>query len=404
MLFSLAWRNLWRNRTRTLITMASVFCAVVLAVFTSSIQQGTFAHLIKNVVGSYTGYVQVQHSAYWQEKNLENTLVADDSLLASFAAVKGVKALAPRLETFALASSGEKSRGAMVVGILPEAERHITALPSRVVEGVCPDSGQSAAMIPKGLAKKLGLGLGDTLLLLGQGYYGSQAAGKYPVAGLLEFGAPELNERLILLPLPAAQTLFDAQGLATSLVILPENTQDLTPLLALLRARGGPEMAVMSWAEMLPEITEHIQTDTASSSIIIGVLYLLISFGIFSTLLMMLAERRREFGMLVALGMKKASIARVLLYESVLISFLGCLAGLAAAAPLTWYFHVHPLRFGGKLAEMYEKFGFEPVMPTLLDPDIFIRQGLTVLVMGLVLSVYPVVKVFYLDPVNAMRS
>ncbi len=211
MLLTLAWRNLWRNRSRTLITMASVFCAVLLAVFTSSLQRGIFDNLIKNVVSFYSGYVQLHSAGYWQEKNLENTFAASDSLLRAVAAQPGVKAVAPRLESFALASSGEKTRGAMVVGILPEAEGRVTSLPSRIVEGVCPDTGQSAALIPEGLAGKLGLGVGDTLLLLGQGYYGSQAAGKFPVAGLLQFGSPDLNQSLILLPLPAAQRLFDAQ-------------------------------------------------------------------------------------------------------------------------------------------------------------------------------------------------
>ncbi|HNL37626.1 MAG TPA: ABC transporter permease, partial [Saprospiraceae bacterium] len=271
MLFSLAWRNLWRNRTRTLITMGSVFCAVVLAVFTSALMQGIFDNLVRNVVGFYSGYVQVHRAGYWQEKNLENTLAATDSFQNRLLSLPGVEAVAPRLETFALASSGEKSRGAMVVGILPEAENRVTGLPSRVKAGRCPTRDESAALIPKGLAEKLGLGVGDTLLLLGQGYYGSQAAGKFPVAGLLEFGSPELNERLVLLPLPAAQTLFDAPELATSLVILPKDPHALAPIAASLHAATGTDCEVMTWEEMLPEITEHIRTDTAATAFISGI-------------------------------------------------------------------------------------------------------------------------------------
>jgi ABC-type lipoprotein release transport system permease subunit len=155
---------------------------------------------------------------------------------------------------------------------------------------------------------------------------------------------------------------------------------------------------------MMPDIRETLQSKSAGANIILGVLYLLISFGIFATLLMMMAERRREFGMLVALGVKKYQLAQVVLMESILITFTGCIAGILMTIPIVWQLKVHPIRLGGEIASIYAKFGFESVFPTSTDPMIFWKQAVIVLVIGLLLSIYPVVKTLMIKPVEAMRA
>jgi ABC-type antimicrobial peptide transport system permease subunit len=160
----------------------------------------------------------------------------------------------------------------------------------------------------------------------------------------------------------------------------------------------------MTWMEMLPEVEQHIKTDKGSMYIISGVLYLLIGFGIFGTFLMMMAERRYELGMLIAIGMKKHKIVMVLLVESVLYVLVGCLVGICISIPITWYLKVNPIRFGGDMAEIYLQYGFEPIFPASTDVWIFITQGIIVLVMGLALSLYLMMKVWRMDPVTAMKK
>jgi ABC-type lipoprotein release transport system permease subunit len=159
----------------------------------------------------------------------------------------------------------------------------------------------------------------------------------------------------------------------------------------------------MTWEDKMPEIVQHIKTDTAGLYIMMSVLYLLISFGIFSTLLMMFAERQREFGMLVALGMRKQKIAGMLMVESALLTFLGCLTGLALSLPATWYLTAHPIRFSGEFAKVYEQFGFEAIFPATMKAQIFLNQTMIVMAIGLALSMYPLIRIFRLDPVAAMR-
>lgn len=404
MLFTLAWRNLWRNRSRTLITMASVASAVVLAVVVVSLQKGVFDNLVKNVAGFYTGYVQVNSKDYLKEQTLENSFPLTDSLVQILKNEPGLAGYAPRLESFMLLSQGEKTKGCMVVGIDPEAENSVTNLASKVTEGQFLQDGAPALLVAEGLAHQLGARIGDTLVLLGQSLYGSTAAGKYPVAGYLHFGSPELNNRLVYMPVSEAQTMFDAGENVTSLVLLPARGKDYHRTATSLSARVDTSLTVQTWEDKMPEVVQYMKTDSAGMYMVLGVLYLLISFGIFSTLLMMLAERRREFGMLVALGMKRGLLARLTMLESILVSLTGCLAGLILSFPIVAWMHAYPIRMGGELAKTYEKFGFEPVFPAIIKTSIFVNQTLTVLVVALVLSVYPMWHILRLNTVQAMRA
>jgi putative ABC transport system permease protein len=403
MILILAWRNIWRNRSRSLITMASVITAVLLSVLTASLQKGVFDNLIRNVVSLYTGYVQVHAAGYWEEQILENSFEYKEELRAQVSAAPGIVAASARLETFALASSGEKSRGCMAIGIQPDLEDQITRLRSKVVEGRFLEAADDGVLVAGGLAQKLALRPGDTLILLSQGYYGSTAAGKYVVRGLLKFGSPDLNNSVVYLPLATAQYWLDAPERATALAFDLVPGEDPMDVTRTLQAGLPDTYEVMSWKEMMPEIVQHIESDTAGMYIFLGVLYLLISFGIFSTLLMMLAERQQEFGMLVALGMHKIKIARLILLESVMLTMSGALVGVLLSLPVTWYFSEYPLRFGGDMAVAYERFGFEAIFPATMHPSVFLIQTIIIFFIGIVLSLYPAMRVMKLDPVQAMR-
>lgn len=402
-LLKLSWKNLWRNRHRSAITMAAVFFAVLLTTLVSSLQKGVFENLIKNVVSFYTGYVQVHRSGFWEEQVLENSFEQSRETEGVILRNNGVTGIAPRLESFALVSSEQVTKGCLVVGIRPQQEDRVTALKSKVVQGVYLYEQEEAVLIAQGLARRLNLGVLDTLVLIGQGYQGATAAGKYPIRGVVRFGSPELNDQAVFLPLTIAQQLYSAERRITSYVLSLRDPKQLAPIDASVQHALGLGFEVMTWEEMMPDVKQHIRTDTASMFIIIAILYGLICFGIFGTLLMMMVERRFELGMLIAIGMKKRKLCLLLLMESVTMMIVGCLLGLLASIPVVYYLHRHPIRFGGEIAKVYERFGFEAIFPTSTDAGIFLNQGLIVLVIGLVLSLYPVIHVVRLSPVQAMR-
>ena len=399
----LAWLNLWRNKGRTLISMAAVLFAVTLSILLTSLTDGSFDHLINNLVGYYTGYVQIHKQGYWDEQNLDNSFRASTNLEDSVKKVENISGVAPRLESFALAATGDLTKGVMVVGIDPQKENKATSLEDKMISGEYLSGLENQVLLGEGLAKRLKLNLNDTLVLIGQGYHGETAAGKYRVKGLIRFGAPELNDRMLFMPLVTAQYLFGADQMITSYVLILNDTKNLDETTQKLRSILTNHYEVMSWDEIMPDIKQHMLSDKANMKIFQAILYVLVAMGIFGTMLMMMVERTFELGMLMAIGMKKSKMILLLVSESVFTVMGGCLIGILMSIPIVYYMKIHPIRFTGDIGEVYERFGFEAVLPTSTDAYNFIWQGVIVLCIGLFLSIYPVWKVMRLDPVISMK-
>lgn len=402
-LVKLAWKNIWRNRYRTFITMAAIFFAVLLSVIASSLKEGIFENLVKNVVGFYTGYIQIHKQGYQAEQILDNSFENTTTLRENIKQKKNVIGIAPRLESFALASSLDITKGCLVVGIDPEKEDQITSLKKKIIEGEYINDTSRSVILSIGLAERLKLNLHDTIVLIGQGYHGSTAAGKYPIAGLLKFGSPELNDKALFMSLATAQDFYSAYDMATSYILSLQNTRLLPETTKDISASLGNGYEVLSWEEIIPEVKQHIETDSNNMKYVQGILYMLICFGIFGTLLMMMVERKYEMGMLVAIGMRKIKLMLLLMMESIMTVFMGCIAGLLISVPLVYYLNRHPIRMGGETAKSYERFGFEAIFPTSTNAFIFIEQGIIVLAIGLILSFYPMYKAMRLQAVTAMK-
>ncbi|THU39540.1 ABC transporter permease [Niastella caeni] len=403
-LLKMAWKNSWRNRNRTIITMAAIFFAVILSVITGSLQDGIFDNLVKNMVSYYSGYIQVHKTGYWDEQILDNSFASGKITEQAILRHENITGLTSRLESFALASSENLTKGCLVAGIDPDNENRITNLKDKVVAGTYLYENDKSVLLSKGLAGRLQLNTGDTVILIGQGYHGATAAGKYPVKGIVQFGSPDLNDRVLFMPLPAARELYGAEQMLTSYVISLRDPARLATTAERLQLAIGNELHVMTWEEMMPDVKQHITTDSNNMKIIQGILYLLICFGIFGTLLMMMVERKYEMGMLVAIGMRKIKLIGLLMAESVFTLLSGCALGILCSVPLVFHLNRHPLRIGGETAEIYKRFGFEPIFPTSTDAIHFVSQGLIVFCIGLLLSLYPLYKVVRLNAVTAMRK
>ncbi|TSA24018.1 MAG: ABC transporter permease, partial [Bacteroidetes bacterium] len=311
---------------------------------------------------------------------------------------------APRLESFALGSFGMQTKGVLVNGVNPAEEDHLTALRKKLAEGAYLLPDDKGALVSQKLAKYLKIEVGDTLVLIGQGFHGVSAAGIFPVRGIVKFPSPELDSRMVYLSLPEAQSLFSADNRLTSLAFNVANTKEDEKAARLLKEKLNPDhYEVMTWKEMMPDVVQQIQADNASGLIMLAILYMIVGFGIFGTILMMFSERIREFGMMIAIGMQKLKLIRIVVTELFMIGLLGVMAGIVAAIPLIYYFFVHPLPLTGDMAETTIQMGFEPIMPAAWESSYFIGQSLTVIVIMLVVMIVPVVKLGRLTVINALR-
>jgi ABC-type lipoprotein release transport system permease subunit len=468
--YQLAWKNLWRNRRRTLITAASVFFAVFFALLMRSIQLGSYDRMFKNVIESYTGYLQVQHQDYFDEPEINNSFELSRDLLDSIKADPNVKNVIPRLESFALAASGSRTQGVMVLGIDPGGEEEITELRKKLVKyklspeavnalkessiperskdlldvfvneayssegrmlldlditeddtatvlpvlrkyasfpnGYLENNDAGSAVIGNGLSDYLKVGVGDTLVLIGQGYHGTSAAGIYVIKGIVRLPAPDIDNVIVYLHINSAQELFAAQGMVTSAVIgvLNNDDENIHMTNERIETMLHEPLMLRTWHELNALLVNQLEADNRSGMIMIGILYLVIAFGVFGTMLMMMAERRREFGMLVSIGMKKKKLAKVISYEMLLIGFLGLAAGVIASLPIVFYGNSHPIRFRGEMGRMWNDYGFEPVMPTLLPDAYYLWQIVIVLIILLVAIFFSIRKIIRLNVIKAMRA
>jgi putative ABC transport system permease protein len=400
----MAWRNIWRNRRRTLITMASIVLAIVLSVVMRSMQLGSYAKMINDVVGTYTGHIQVHKRGYWDDKSIDNTFYAPDSLIDALGSMPGVGVVVPRLESFALAAGTDRSRGSFVVGIAPEKEDRLTGLRKRLVKGEYLKADDGGALVAEGLAGFLKLGIGDSIVLIGQGYHGVNAAGSFRIKGIVQFASPELNRSFVYLNCAAAQYLFSADKRLTSAVVEPVRSKHTDKTVeALKTALKAGRYEVLTWREMLPELVQQIGGDNAGGIIMLGILYLVVGFGIFGTVLMMTNERIREFGVVNALGLSLGNLSVMVWIETVLLSLLSAVTGILITLPIIFYFKFNPIRLTGEAAKAMINFGVEPVLPFLLDLRLFAVQVLIVFSITVVTTLYPLLLLRKLHPVAAMR-
>ena len=400
----IAWRNLWRNKRRTLITSASVFFAIFLALLMRAFQLGSYELMVYNVVHAYSGYFQVHAQGYWDDKIINNTFDYTRELGNQIEEVPEITSYAPRLESFALGSYGTQTKGVMVNGVVPLEENKLTGLQRKLVEGDYLTPDDDGTLVSQKLAEYLKIGIGDTLVLIGQGYHGVSAAGVFPVRGIVHFPSPELDGRMIFLSLPTTQALFSAENRLTSIAFNLDDKKDYKRVARRLKEKLDPDLyGVMTWEEMMPDVVQQIQSDNASGLIMLSILYMIVGFGIFGTILMMFSERIREFGMMIAIGMPKLKLVRIVVTELFFIGLLGIVAGVVAAFPLLYYFFLNPIPLTGDVANATISMGFEPIMPVAWEPSYFIAQALTVFIIILAVMILPVVKISRLTVINALR-
>ena len=401
----LAWRNIWRNKRRTLLTAASIFLAVFLALIVRSLQTGLFDNLIQISIQSYTGHIQIHKKGFWDDRTIDNTIVYNDSLVTAVNRLKNVETTVPRLEYFALASSGMQTKGVMIIGTEPVKEDSLTRLSSKMVNGLYLDRTSRGVIVARGLAEFLGLHTGDTLILIGQGFHGVSAAGKFPVRGIIHLPSPPLDNQMVYMNLPTARDFFSADNRITSLSISLKNPDEIGMTMGQLRSSVNlSKFEVMSWDELMVEIMQQLKVKTASGIIIISILYMIVGFGIFGTVIMMTNERTKEFGVMVSVGMQKSRLARILVLEMVFIGLTGVLSGLAAALPIMAWYNFHPIKLWGSMAQAYIAYGIEPLLPLALKAGFIVSNVTAVMIIVLLTCIFPVRRVFKLKVVEALHK
>ena len=422
--YRLIWRNIWRNRRRTIITMASVFFAVFFCVIMMGFTTGVWDKMLDNMLKTQAGHIQIHAAAYWDDKITDNFMFMDAATISRLENIGNVENVSPRVETFAMATSEAFSKGVAVIGVSPEKEARKSNLPSRIIKGEYLSEYDDGILIGEGLSKYLNVRVGDTLALIGQGYHGSSSAGLFPIRGLLKMMTAEMDNGLIYMTLPSAQNfidmpngysgilisindnklVFSLQSLVISLVGSRQSvvdSNDIQPTDYSLQTTDyrlmTTDYAVYTWHFTMERLLQQSETDKAFNVLLMCILYVIVGFGILGTVIMMTNERKREFCMMISLGMSRMRLSAITVFELLLKSLIGATLAITVTLPIAHWFAANPVEMTGGMAEMLVEYGMEPLMPMAAHSYIFTNQIVVVLVIVLITVAYPIRKIFKLE-------
>lgn len=399
-----AWRNIWKNRSRTIITMASVFFAVFFCVIMMGFSNGTWDRTIENMLKTQTGHIQIHAKDYWDDKVVDNFMFMDSATIAQLEKIENVENVSPRVEIFAMATSGTVNKGIAVVGISPSKEAQKSNLPSRIIQGNYLSETDDGILIGEGLANYLKIGVGDTLALIGQGYHGASAAALFPVRGIVKLMTAEMDNGMVYATLPASQQFIDMPDGYSGILISIKDNRRLDKTIEAVRAcvgkastTLGTEYEVYSWHFTMERLLQQSRSDKAFSLLLMFILYVIVGFGILGSVIMMTNERIREFCVIISLGMARRKLATVTILEMLIKSLIGVAAAIVVTYPITYWFTAHPIKMTGKAADMYSQYGMEPYLPMTTHASIFINPMIVIFLIVLITVIYPVRKIAKLD-------
>lgn len=403
--FRLAWRNIWRQPRRTWLTTGAMVFSNILLVFMMSIQFGMYGLMIDNSLQIFTGHMQVQAPGYKDDQKMRQTVPDIVRLATAIRDELNSETVAARGWAFALASSDDRSFGIGIYGVEPEFEQRVSNIPGLVLNGRYLDKTDAAEIvIGSVLARNLRVKIGDELTLMGSGVDGSFAAAVVNIVGIFESGVKDIDRNIAEIPLGLFQDMFFMEGAGHQIVIVGDSLGVVPEVQATVRSLlpADSNLVVPDWDELLPGLKQAIQADMGSSIFMYFVLVVLVSFSVLNTQLMSVLERTREFGIVMALGLKPGRLGRLVLLETAMMGLMGTVLGVAAGALVTSWFTSNGLAFPG-MDEMAAQFNLPARMFPEINPLTLFAGPFIVFVFTMLAAIYPAVRLRWQNPVDAMR-
>lgn len=411
LLATIGWRNLWRNPRGTVLTALALGLGLTLLLVSLGLLDGSHEQMVSNGVRFGTGHVVIEAQGYQESGSQELLLPAavlptTEEFLHSAAMKRLVRGASPRLLASGLLSSAANADGVRMMGVIPADERAVSLIPERIVAGTyLTDGQQSGAVIGAELARKLAVKIGARIVFMTQAvqHPDSEATGAsggqmqstlLRVTGIFRTGVQAIDAHIIQVPLPEAQALLGVPGRLTQVAILLEAEGDSLMVAQGLRRRlAGVPVEILPWRESMPALAQLFVLDDAFNYVMNGVVLVMVGLGILNTILMRVLERRYEFGLSLALGLRPTQLAVMIVGESLALTAISLALGLVLGLSIQHYFATAGLDL---------RWFFKSSLPTALvfDPIIYSRLSLTriassvgiVLLTATIISFYPALK------------
>jgi putative ABC transport system permease protein len=422
LLADIGWRNLWRNPRGTLLTALALGLGLTLLLISLGLLDGSHEQMVDNGVRFGTGDVVIQAPGYQDTGSQElllpaPVLAAAEAFLESDAMKPVVRGVSPRLLASGLLSSAINADGVRIMGVIPREERTVSLIPQRIVDGdYLKDDQQSGVVIGAALAHKLAAKIGTRLVLTTQSVRSSgteatdSGSGEMQstllrVSGIFRTGIDAIDAHVVQVPLPEVETLLGAPGRITQIAILLERESDSLMVAQGLRRRlAGVPVEILPWRESMPTLAQLFLLDDAFNYVMNGVVLAMVGLGILNTILMRVLQRRYEFGLCLALGLRPLQLAVMVIGESLALTTLSLGLGLVLGLGAQHYFATAGLDL---------RWFFKSSLPTALvfDPIIYARLSLTRIASSVVIvflaataiSFYPALKAARTDLPGALK-
>ncbi len=402
----LAWRNLWRYRRRTWLTVGAMVFSNSLLVFSISLQFGSYDMMINNTLQAFSGHIQIQHEAYLDDPKMRYALADVSATARRLRSVLDSQNIGARAAGFALASSHDRSYGLQILGVEPSFEPHVSTIPGLVNQGRYLQAGSyDEIVIGSVLARNLKVSLGDEITFLGSGFDNSFAAGVVKVVGIFETGLPEIDRSMAQISLAYFQESFAMQQSGHSIAIRADHIDQTSELQQRIQALLGDQekLVVLDWEALQPGLKQAIQADMTSAWFMYIVLIILVAFSVLNTQLMSVLERTREFGTMMALGLNPGNLSRLVMTETFMMACLGLVLGVSIGFGITYYLSIVGFSYPG-MEEMALKFNLPDRMyPSVTFLSLLLGPGI-VAISSLLAALYPALRLYFLLPIEAMRA
>lgn len=415
MLLRLAWRNLWRHRKRTIITLSSIGIGFGLAVLSIGIGDGSHNSLIRNAIKLGEGHLTVQPRGYLEapanHKFLENGRV----LMYKLRALHIEGSVEPRISLQVLASTASNSVGAALEGLSDQNDPRVKTLQPQLSQGEWIEPGDHRGIvIGQGMAHKLKVHLGSKVVLMAGKQGGDSQAQLGRVRGIFKSQVPEMDDYLILSDIVFARYFLQGEGAQveqqplTRVAIFLDDADTLYHWKSIIKTAVDTDAIVaLDWQEMMPQLVQFILIDDAGNYVFLLLILILVVFGVLNTVLMSVLERTREFGLLRALGLSRRHLLLLVFCESILMSLLAVAVGWIVGGGTHLWFSSHGIDFtsimGSEGTVMMGTF-MDPIIYTELSWDRVIQLTGIIFSATLASGIYPALKAARVTPVEALRT
>lgn len=403
MIFIMAWRNIWRNKMRSIVIILSIAIGLFAGIAVLALYKGMMKSRVRTVIDVEVGHLQIHDTDFKKEYDPKYIIKNGAGVLKTISAMPEVKVVAPRSITMGMLATSTGSSGVQINGIIPVVEYGASQLHKKIITGKLFDATRkNEVMLGRKLATKMKLKPGSKLVLTFTDTAGEIVSGAFRVAAIYQSNNAPLDERNVYVSMKDMNDLLGIGNVFHEIVALLKTDEDVNAVRQLLVQRF-PGYQIETWREISPETDLLVKTTNQYSYIIMVIIMFALAFGIINTMLMAILERTSEIGMMMALGTNRPRIFLLVLMETIFLTLAGTPIGIAIGWLITNYYNKHGLDLSGMGREMMSSFGFNTMVYPEFPKDKLMGVLLIVIVTALVSCLFPAMKALNLRPVEALR-